>query len=63
MMPMEDILIRPQSGKLAWARGEVPTRQGIVHVAWQIADGQFELCADAPEGVALEIELRRRLAS
>jgi len=51
------ILIRPQPGTLTWARGEVPTRHGIVRVAWQIADGQFELRADAPVGVALEIVL------
>ncbi|GBF75572.1 hypothetical protein PA598K_03990 [Paenibacillus sp. 598K] len=38
------------------------TRHGIVRIAWQIAAGQLALRADAPEGVALEIELRRRLA-
>ena len=52
-----EVAIAPQPGDLAWARGDVPTPHGIVHVEWTRADGRFTLRINLPAGTAGRLTL------
>lgn len=51
------IMIAPETCGLTWARGEVPTPFGSIHVEWEIRDGKLHLDADVPEEITYEIQL------
>lgn len=52
------LTIQPHPGSLKWARGCVPTANGVVEVQWENPqDGEFELRAKAPPELTLEIIL------
>ncbi len=50
-----EIEIRPVSGYLSWAKGEVITPKGTVRVKWEKKeDGRMEVEADVPSGVKVK---------
>ncbi|MFO7956301.1 MAG: alpha-L-rhamnosidase C-terminal domain-containing protein [Candidatus Brocadiia bacterium] len=58
----EEVLIRPHTASLEWARGRVPTPHGAVEVDWQLDPdtGETTLEARCPEGVPAVVELPGR---
>jgi hypothetical protein len=52
-----EVLVAPQPGPLAWAKGEAPTPRGPVSVSWKRESGRFHLEAQAPAGVPLTLVL------
>ena len=55
------ILIRPQPAGLDWARGNMPTPVGTVHVEWRKdATGTLSLSAQVPAGVPVTVILPGR---
>lgn len=50
------IRIRPVAGYMTWARGEVITPMGMVHVEWKLIDGKMHVSYTAPEGVEVVTE-------
>lgn len=42
---------------MTWAKGTVPTPQGIISVAWEKADGVLSLQIDLPEGCEMDATL------
>jgi len=62
-MPPNEILIAPQAGTLAWARGAVPHPLGVVEVDWRIVGDVLELNYTAPTNAKVTIAPCGRLAS
>jgi alpha-L-rhamnosidase len=52
---MNRVLIAPQTGGLAWARGAVPTPHGPVRVDWKRVGAQLTLRAETPKGVEADV--------
>jgi alpha-L-rhamnosidase len=51
------VLVAPKPGRLAWAKGRVPTPRGAVECAWTKAGDRFELRVGAPPETPLRAEL------
>lgn len=51
------ITVAPQCGKLAFAKGTVPTRFGIVSVDWTVEDESFTLRIGLPDGAEATVLL------
>jgi len=49
------IEISPVTGGLAWAKGVVPTRRGLVSVSWCVESGRFDAKVIVPVGVEAEV--------
>ena len=47
------VLIAPETAGLGWARGRVPTPNGLVEVEWQVAGRRWTGAATAPRGTRL----------
>ncbi len=45
-------IIEPQPASLDWARAQVPTPAGPIHVSWKQVDGRLELELEAPAGTS-----------
>ncbi len=55
------VRIAPHPGTLTWAEGDYPHPRGVIHVAWEVADGQLNLRYTAPDDVIVrEGGLRKR---
>lgn len=54
------IRLQPQFDGLDWARGEAPTPQGVIRVAWARTDRGWDYEADTPSGVPVEVMLPGR---
>ena len=52
---MAKVMIWPRAGKLAWAKGKVPTVKGPIDVGWQRKPGEFRLAVELPPGVTATI--------
>jgi alpha-L-rhamnosidase len=48
------IAIRPLPSGLQWARGNVPTPRGTIHVAWELSGNTFNLEVSVPRGTTAE---------
>ncbi|MEM1137615.1 MAG: family 78 glycoside hydrolase catalytic domain [Bacteroidota bacterium] len=57
------IIIAPQSETISWAKGTVPHPLGNVSVSWEIKGEYLFLNYHVPEGVAVEVKPRGRLAN
>ena len=55
----QEILIRPQTETVSWAKGRMSTPLGLVHVEWRKdpASGKISFRADTPRGVPVRVEL------
>ena len=52
----DEMVVHPRPGGLQYAEGTVPTIKGPVHVRFdRLADGTYDVKADAPGGVKLHI--------
>jgi hypothetical protein len=51
------VLVWPRAGKLAWAKGKVPTVKGAVVVDWKQTPGEFRLAVEFPPGVTGRVGL------
>jgi hypothetical protein len=51
------VLVAPNPGKLAWARGRVPTPRGVVECAWTNDAERFEVSVTAPTETPLRVVL------
>jgi hypothetical protein len=51
------VLVAPKPGKLAWARGRVPTPRGVVSCEWLNRADAFELTITAPPESPLHVKL------
>jgi alpha-L-rhamnosidase len=51
------ILVQPQTGDLAWARGSAPTPHGPVQVEWQRSESRFHLMVNLPRPGRLVLPL------
>jgi hypothetical protein len=49
----QSIRISPNTGYLEWAKGDVVTPKGMVHVEWNRSTGEFSY--EVPEGVAVHV--------
>lgn len=52
-----DVLIAPQPGDLAWARGHFPTPHGAIEVSWQWRKDDFQLDVALPEEISFQVAL------
>ena len=57
---MSRVLIWPRAGKLAWAKGKIPTVKGTIAVEWERtgADG-FRMEIELPPGIVARVGLPR----
>ncbi len=53
----EEILIKPVTWHLTYAKGTVPTRFGVVGVSWKIENGVFAVEVTAPDNVSKRLVL------
>jgi len=51
------VLVWPRAGKLAWAKGKVPTVKGPVMVDWKQTPGEFRMTLELPAGVTARVGL------
>ena len=60
----EKIEIAPVPGYLDWAKGDVVTPWGMVHVEWRKeADGSLELNYHVPEGIQTRVDIKNKEGS
>ena len=45
-------VVTPHPGDLEWARGDVPTPHGTIHVSWKLAAGRAVVSVSAPRATA-----------
>ncbi|SHF23037.1 alpha-L-rhamnosidase [Caldanaerobius fijiensis DSM 17918] len=53
----KEVLIKPHILNLTGAEGSVPTMYGVIHVRWEIVDGEFTISVKLPDGVKGKIVL------
>lgn len=59
----DTLLVAPQSATLSWARGTVPHPRGLVSVEWRIWGNRLLVECEVPQGLALKVAPRGRLAT
>ncbi len=45
----EEFVVEPHTNNLTWARGQVPTPYGCIHVEWEMKDGEPVIKVEAPK--------------
>lgn len=47
-------IVAPKPGDLKWAKGDIPTPHGIIHVSWEVENGEIDIEVNASEKYELE---------
>lgn len=53
----KEIVIKPVTAGLEFAKGKVPTRYGIVSISWEDGENGFKIKVDSPDGIRKRIIL------